>query len=317
MPLEAIWKNVVEKKMYITGGCGALYDGASPDGSVRPIITSRACTRPTAEIISLPNITAHNETCAAVGNVLWNWRMFRGDRRGAVCRCAGDSRSTTRCCRASVSDGTNYFYVNPLRQVEPLPTKLRWSRNACRSSPRIAARPMYLRTIAEVGGYAYSKTDDAIWINLYGSNKLSTTLDGHPLKLSQQTNYPWDGRVQITIDECPTDEFSLKLRIPGWADEATIRVNGSAVERESQTWLLRRTPPALESRRRRGTATADAGPAHRGESTGRGNAQSGRDQARADRVLFGVARLAQGCSRAGCRDPRGCEAIRAIRCRSY
>ena len=87
--------------------------------------------------------------------------------------------------------------------------------------------PNVLRTIAEVSGYAYSKTQDAIWINLYGGNKLSTTLAGHPMKLSQQTNYPWDGNVRITIDDCPSDEFSLKLRIPAWADEATIRVNGS------------------------------------------------------------------------------------------
>jgi DUF1680 family protein len=85
-----------------------------------------------------------------------------------------------------------------------------------------------LRTIAEVSGHAYSKTDDAIWINLYGGNRLSTRIGGKALKLSQQTHYPWDGRVQITIDESPTTELSLKLRIPGWADRATIQVNGSA-----------------------------------------------------------------------------------------
>jgi len=85
-----------------------------------------------------------------------------------------------------------------------------------------------LRTIAEVGSYAYSKTDETIWINLYGSNQLSTTLGGHPLKLVQQTNYPWEGNVRITFDDCPANKFSLKLRIPNWADETKIQVNGTA-----------------------------------------------------------------------------------------
>ena len=125
-------------------------------------------------------------------------------------------------------DGTNYFYVNPLRQVEPLPAKLRWPRQRVPFINSYCCPPNVLRTIAEVGSYAYSKTEDTIWINLYGSNRLSTTLDGRPLKLSQQTNYPWEGSVRITFDECPTNKFSLKLRIPGWADEATIQVNGTA-----------------------------------------------------------------------------------------
>jgi DUF1680 family protein len=141
-------------------------------------------------------------------------------------------------------EGTNYFYVNPLRQVEPLPTKLRWSRTRVPFVTSYCCPPNILRTIAEVGGYAYSKTDDAIWINLYGGNKLSTTLHDHPLKLSQQSNYPWDGPVRITIDECPTAEFSLKLRIPGWADDATIQVNGSAARTKA-------TPGAYAELRRR------------------------------------------------------------------
>jgi DUF1680 family protein len=87
-----------------------------------------------------------------------------------------------------------------------------------------------LRTIAEAGSYAYSKSDDAVWVNLYGGSRLSTTLRGHSLKLSQHTNYPWDGRVRMTIDECPSTEFSLKLRIPGWAEGEKIQVNGSAVD---------------------------------------------------------------------------------------
>lgn len=225
-PLEAIWKNAVEKKTYITGGCGALYDGASPDGSSDQSAIARV-HQAYGRNYQLPNVTAHNETCAAIGSVLWNWRMFRA---------TGEARyvdvlelALYNAVLSGISlDGTNYFYVNPLRQIEPLPTKLRWSRQRVPFITSYCCPPNVLRTIAEVGSYAYSKTDDAIWINLYGSNQLSTTLNSHSLKLSQQSKYPWNGRVQITINECPATEFSLNLRIPSWADQATIQVNGSA-----------------------------------------------------------------------------------------
>lgn len=224
--LEAIWKNAVEKKMYITGGCGALYDGASPDGSPDQSSIARV-HQSYGRNYQLPNVTAHNETCAAIGSVLWNWRMFRA---------TGEARyvdvlelALYNAVLSGISlDGTNYFYVNPLRQVEPLPTRLRWPRQRVPFISSYCCPPNVLRTIAEVGGFVYSKTDDAIWINLYGSNRLSTKLGGQPLKLSQQTDYPWDGRVKITIDECPSAEFSVKLRIPGWSDQATVQVNGAA-----------------------------------------------------------------------------------------
>jgi DUF1680 family protein len=224
--LASIWKNAVEKKMYITGGCGALYDGASPDGSSDQSSITRV-HQSYGRNYQLPNVTAHNETCAAIGSVLWNWRMFRA---------TGDARYVdvleTALYNAVLSgislDGTNYFYVNPLRQIEPLPTKLRWPRERVPFISTYCCPPNVLRTIAEVGGYTYSTAKNAIWINLYGSNRLTTKLDGHPLKLSQQTNYPWDGRVTVTIDECPPSKFSLKLRIPEWCDGATIQVNGAA-----------------------------------------------------------------------------------------
>jgi DUF1680 family protein len=101
-----------------------------------------------------------------------------------------------------------------------------------------------LRTIAEVGGFAYSTSNDAVWVNLYGGNTLATTLGGKPLKLRQETKYPWEGRIEITIDECPASEFALKLRIPGWADAASIRVNGesdSAIALPGTYATLRRT----------------------------------------------------------------------------
>jgi DUF1680 family protein len=225
--LDAVWQNVSQKKMYITGGCGALYDGASPDGSDNQQSITRV-HQAYGRNYQLPNATAHNETCAAVGSVMWNWRMFlmTGDARYI------DVLETAlyNAMLAGVSlEGTNYFYTNPLRQAEPPPTRMRWSRTRVAFVTSYCCPPNVLRTIAEVNGYAYSKGDDAVWVNLYGSSRLSTKLDGKPLVLKQQTDYPWNGKVRITIDQCPSDEFALKLRIPKWALNAELSVNGASV----------------------------------------------------------------------------------------
>jgi DUF1680 family protein len=126
-------------------------------------------------------------------------------------------------------DGLDYFYVNPLRQIEPLPTALRWPRVRVPFMTSFCCPPNVLRTIAEVSGFAYSTSQDAVWVNLYGGNELSTKLNGKPLKLRQETNYPWDGNVKLTVDQCLAEEFAVKLRIPGWAESAAIRVNGQAL----------------------------------------------------------------------------------------
>jgi DUF1680 family protein len=225
--LEPIWENLVNEKMYITGACGALYDGASPDGSEdQPRITR--VHQAYGRNYQLPNITAHNETCAAIGNVLWNWRMFLVTGEA---RYVDVLELTLYNAVLSGVDlrGTDYFYVNPLRQVEPLPVELRWPRVRVPFLTSWCCAPNVLRTIAEVNGFAYSTSQDAIWVNLYGGNSLATTLSGKPLKLTQTTNYPWDGRIKIAINECPSSEFTLKLRIPGWAESAGIRVNGKPV----------------------------------------------------------------------------------------
>jgi DUF1680 family protein len=131
-------------------------------------------------------------------------------------------------------EGTDYFYVNPLRHIEPLPTKLRWSRRRVPFVTSYCCPPNVLRTIAEVNGLAYSKTANAVWVNIYGGSALSTKLNGEPLKLTQETNYPWDGLVRIKMDECPANEFILKLRIPGWAESAAIHVNNEPATTETR-----------------------------------------------------------------------------------
>jgi DUF1680 family protein len=223
-PLGPIWKNVVRQKMYITGGCGALYDGASPDGSKDQKSITRV-HQAYGRNYQLPNITAYSETCANIGNVLWNWRMFLASGEARFMDVAELALYNSVLSGVSL-DGTNFFYTNPLRVTDPLPTELRWSRTRVPYVSSFCCPPNVVRTIAEAGNYAYAKSDGTIWVNLYGGSTLATVLAGvGRVKLTQETEYPWSGRVRITVNECGTNEFALKLRIPGWAKRASVRVN--------------------------------------------------------------------------------------------
>ena len=223
-PLAEIWTNVVTKKMYITGGCGALYDGASPDGSRDQRHITRV-HQSYGRNFQLPNTTAYSETCANIGNVLWNWRMFLAN---------GDARFMdvielalyNSVLSGGALDGTNFFYTNPLRVTDPMPTALRWSRQRVPFVSSFCCPPNLLRTIAESADYIYARSGDTIWINLYGGSSLTTDLPGvGSVKLSQQTEYPWNGLVRIKIESCEKPEFALKVRIPGWTEGASVRIN--------------------------------------------------------------------------------------------
>jgi DUF1680 family protein len=227
-PLKKIWANVVTRKMYLTGACGALYDGASPDGSKDQKSIARV-HQAYGRDYQLPNSTAHNETCAAVGNVLWNWRMLQitGEAKYADVL----ELTLSNAVLAGVSlDGRRFFYVNTLRQLDTMPVPLRWSRQREEWISCYCCPPNVARTVAEASTYAYGRSDRGVWVHLFGSSTLDTTLpDGHRVKLKQETDYPWDGRVKLTIESAPPGEASLFLRIPAWGSEATLAVNGKPV----------------------------------------------------------------------------------------
>lgn len=228
LPLESIWNDVVYRKLYITGATGALYNGASPDGSkkqeaIQPV--HQAFGRP----YQLPNITAHNESCASVGFVLWNQRMLAlsGQARFAD---ALELALYNGVLAAISLDGKQFLYTNALRVTENLPFELRWSRTRQPYIKCFCCPPNVVRTIAEAGMYAYSLSDRGVWIHLYGNNLLDTKLpDGMNIKLSQQTAYPWDGQIRIMVQEATEKEVSIFLRIPGWADDAGLKVNGRRI----------------------------------------------------------------------------------------
>jgi uncharacterized protein len=230
-PLETVWDNMVRKKMYITGACGALYDGASPDGSADQLHITRV-HQAYGRNYQLPNTTAHNETCANIANLMWSWRMFLITGDGKYIDVLELALVNSIISGVSLS-GTEYFYVNPLRVVDPLPTSLRYPRTRQPFFTSFCCPPNAVRTIAEISGYVYSKREREIWLNLYGANTLSTELLGKPLRLIQRTDYPWDGSVRIEMAACPEQEFALKLRIPKWTDDPTLRLNGNELRIDS------------------------------------------------------------------------------------
>lgn len=233
--LDLMWDDVINKKMYITGGCGALYDGVSVDGISYNPDTVQRVHQSYGKNYQLPNHAAHNETCANIGNVLWNRRMLQltGDARYA------DVVELTlfNSVLSGISlDGDSFFYTNPLAVSDNYPYKLRWSGGREKYiSLSNCCPPNVVRTIAEVSDYMYSIADDGIYIDMYGGNTLETKLkDGAVIALEQQTNYPWDGNIAITLRQVPAKATAIYLRIPGWCTNAALNVNGKKETRTLQ-----------------------------------------------------------------------------------
>nr|WP_294930220.1 glycoside hydrolase family 127 protein [uncultured Flavobacterium sp.] len=228
--LESIWDDVTYRKMYITGACGSLYDGVSPDGtSYNPTDVQKihqAYGRP----FQLPNATAHTETCANIGNVLWNWRMLQitGDAKYADIVELALYNSVLSGINL---EGDKFCYNNPLNVSNDLPFQQRWGneREGYIALSNCCA-PNVTRTIAEVSNYAYNFSKEGLYVNLYGSNKLiSNTLSGEKIEIEQQTNYPWDGKITLKIVKAPKEVYALLLRIPGWSNGTAISVNGKKI----------------------------------------------------------------------------------------
>jgi uncharacterized protein len=229
--LDLMWDDVVNHKMYITGGCGALYDGLSLEGLSYKPDEIQKIQQAYGKDYQLPNLSAHNETCANIGNVLWNWRMFLLTGESKYADIVELELYNSVLSGVSM-DGTKYFYTNPLAASKNYPYDLRWSGGRQEYiSKSNCCPPNTVRTIAEVGDYMYSVSDDGLYINMYGGNTLSTKLkDGSVIKLEQATNYPWDGKIVITIKELTTKSSKIYLRIPGWCKKHQLKYNGHVLE---------------------------------------------------------------------------------------
>ena len=229
--LDRMWDNVVNHKMYITGGCGALYDGVSVDGTSYKPDTVQKIHQAYGRDYQLPNLTAHNETCANIGNVLWNWRMFLLTAEAKYADIIELALYNSVLSGVSM-DGTKFFYTNPLAASKDFPYHMRWEGGrVAYISKSNCCPPNTVRTIAEVNNYMYSVADDGLYINLYGGNDLHTHLkNGRAIALKQESNYPWNGSVAITIENAPATAFALHMRIPGWCKKASLKLNGKLVD---------------------------------------------------------------------------------------
>jgi DUF1680 family protein len=228
--LNSIWDDVVHKKMYVTGACGALYDGVSPYGTSYKPPQIQKTHQAYGRAYQLPNITAHNETCANIGNLLWNWRMLLLTGEAKYMDVLELALYNSILSGISL-DGNKFFYTNPLSASNQFPYELRWSGGRV---PYIrlsnCCPPNTVRTLAEVNHYAYSVAEKGLYVNMYGSNTVSTTLEnGSAIAVQQQSNYPWDGAVRVTITKAPAKAFAVFVRIPGWCKNATVMVNGKPV----------------------------------------------------------------------------------------
>ncbi len=219
--LERLWANVTDKKMYVTGAVGQAHHGASS----RVDFVHEAFI----DEYMMPNSTAYNETCANIGNAMFNWRMLslKGESKYAD---VVELVLYNSALSGISSDGKHYFYANPLRMNRegrdysrtPTETAIRLPYIKCFCCP-----PNLVRTIARSSGWAYSLAENGIAVNLYGGNKLDTQmLDGSKIRLKQDSQYPWDGAVKITIEKCKDKPFEMLLRIPEWAIGTRIAVNG-------------------------------------------------------------------------------------------
>jgi uncharacterized protein len=205
--LNRLWNDMTSTKMYVTGGVGSRADGEA-----------------FGDAYELPNFRAYGESCAAIGNMMWNWRML------AV---TGEAKFTDVMERALYNginsgmslDGTLYCYRNPLAFDSSTGDKIRnpWYDVTC-------CPPNLERTFGSLPGYFYSTSADGIYLHLYDNSELDWHLEnGVGLKVTQKTNYPWEGGVGITVNPAEASEFTFYLRIPGWADQAHVAVNSKAV----------------------------------------------------------------------------------------
>ncbi len=226
--VDKLWRNMVGKKIYLTGGIGAKHEGEAFGANYE-----------------LPNLTAYNETCAAIGSVYWNHRLH--SKTGRVEYLDVMERTLYNGLLSGLSlDGTHFFYPNPLESDGKYPfnqgalTRKEWFDCSCCPTNLI-------RFIPSVIGLLYSKSADTLYVNLYASSEARVPLENTTLEIRQETQYPWNGAVNIRVSSSKDAPAAIKLRIPSWAcnevlpgglyayldekpDDPVVAINGETIE---------------------------------------------------------------------------------------
>lgn len=225
--LHKVWRSLVDKKMYLTGGCGALYNGASPYGY---FFKHELVHQAYGYEYQLPNITAYNETCASLGGVFWAYRMFQLEPKAEYMDVLERMMLNVNLAGLSM-DGKRFFYENMLRRAKKLDYELIWPLTRSEYIFSYCCPPNIARTVAESSEYAYMLSKDSVWTGMYGASEAKIKLEnGAAFTLVQDTEYPFDGYLHFTAKEVESEEpFKLNLRIPGWSKKGALRVNGKEI----------------------------------------------------------------------------------------
>ena len=221
--LTAIWNDIINHKIYIMGGCGALYDGVSPDGTTYNQPSIQQIHQAYGRQFQLPQEAAHNEICAQIGMMLFSWRMFQTN--GDPQYVDNIENELYNGILSGISlDGKDFFYTEALRRTKEFPYVMRWPKHRQRYITCFCCPPNTLRTLCEAQEYAYSIKGDTLWVNLYGQNVLKTK----DLEIEQVTNYPWEGKVTLTVKKAKTLK-SIRMHIPGWSTDMQLKLNGQPI----------------------------------------------------------------------------------------
>ncbi|MCB0206266.1 MAG: glycoside hydrolase family 127 protein, partial [Anaerolineae bacterium] len=213
----ALWADMTERKLYVTGGLGSRFDGEAFGGPYE-----------------LPSDTVYGETCAAIASLMWNWRLLliTGEARYADLF----ERTLYNGVLSSPGlEGASYLYVNPL-QVRAG----RYVRASTDSSSGAEIRrpawhncaccpPNVMRTLSSLGHYLATSSEDGLQLHQFAAARLDAQLSGQPLRVEIETGYPWDGRVAVTVRESPATPWALSMRVPEWCQQFTLSANGDAI----------------------------------------------------------------------------------------
>ncbi len=219
--LHRVWRNMVDKKMYITGGVGALYNGASPYGY---FFKHGLIHQAFGYEYQLPNVTAYNETCASLGLVFWAYRMYLIEPRAEYMDIL--ERAMLNVNLAAVSlDGQYFFYENMLRRTKKLDYRLIWRLRRAKYILSYCCPPNLARTISQSSEYAYTVSGDRVYLGLYGESTAKISLPGCSFTLVQKTAYPYDGAITLSAEDVQGEgSCKLMVRVPGWVTEGSVTV---------------------------------------------------------------------------------------------
>lgn len=201
--IDKIWNNVVQKKIYVQGGVGAVGDGERFGGNYE-----------------LPNATAYNETCAAIANVYWNQRMFQLHGESKYIDILEKSLYNGLLSGVGM-DGKSFFYTNAMeiknhyKHADMEAARAGWFTCSC-------CPTNITRLIPSIPGYMYALKENNVYINLFATSTSNIIINSKKVTITQQNNYPWDGNLSFSIEPASSTAFTVRIRIPGWAQGQAI-----------------------------------------------------------------------------------------------